>query len=111
MPREFWPAMRHVLWRYDPSDPLNAAYHWLNVAEAGAWFGIAGYVAWRFAKHRKSAGWELGYAALFLVFGASDVWESRQVPMWLIAAKGVIFLAIVLVRREVLRRCYPDAKF
>ena len=110
-PNEFWPAMGYELWRYDPSDGLGAAYHYLNVAEAWAWFGIATYVGWRMIRHRKHLPLELTYIALFVVFGISDLWESQVVPMWLIAAKGLIFAGIVSVRWPLVKRHYVRAKF
>ena len=110
-PNEFWPAMRYELWRYDPNDGLGAAYHYVNVTEAWAWFGIAGYVGWRMIRHRRHLPLELTYVALFVVFGISDLWESQVVPMWLIAAKGLIFAGIVSVRWPLVKWHYVGAKF
>jgi len=110
-PRAFWPAMRYELWRYDPADPLAAAYHWINVIEAVAWFVIALVVARRLVRDRRSMGWEVAYILLFIAFGVSDLWESRVVPVWLIAAKGLIFAGILTVRHHLIRHHYPDAKF
>lgn len=89
--------MRHVLWRYDDSNPLAVAYSYLNVAEAVAWFAIAGWIARRAWLDPKTH-WEWAYAFALVVFGVSDVWESYAVPMWLIAAKGMIFATILLLR-------------
>ncbi|MEM8782179.1 MAG: hypothetical protein AAGE65_04910 [Planctomycetota bacterium] len=102
IPSEFWPAMRHVLWRYDANDALAVAYSYLNVAEAIAWFVIAAWVVRRAWVDPKTA-WEWAYALAFVVFGLSDVWESYAVPMWLIAAKGLIFAAILGLRWRVKR--------
>ena len=110
-PREFWPAMRYVLWRYDPSDALAVGYHWLNLCEAVAWFVIAAVVARRMFKHRRAPVWESLYVTLFVVFGLSDVYEAYAVPLWLIAAKGFIFMGIVAVRAVLVKRHYPGAKF
>ncbi|MEM6459572.1 MAG: hypothetical protein AAF710_09300 [Planctomycetota bacterium] len=112
-PREFWPAMAYVLWRYDPAsaDAVATAYHWLNVTEAFAWFAVAVYVGRRLVRHRRAVGWESAYVLLFVVFGVSDLVESRVVPVWLIAAKGLIFAGIVAVRWKLVRSYYPDAKF
>ena len=109
VPREFIPAMLHVLWRVDYTDPLAAGYSVLNLLEAAAWFGVA---VWVLRRHRRKPGgpWNYAYALLFAVFGASDVWESQQVPMWLIAAKGLIFTGIVAARWVVVTRYYPGAK-
>lgn len=110
-PDEFLPAMRYVLWRHDPADGLASVYHWVNVVEACAWFLIAAYVGVRFLRHRRSFLWEPLYVLLFVAFGVSDLWESRVVPVWLIAAKGLIFAGIVAVRVPVVRRLYPGRKF
>ena len=110
-PREFWPAMRYVLWRYDANDALAVGYHWLNLCEAIAWFVIAGIVGWRMVRQHRAVAWELVYVGLFIAFGLSDVWESYQVPLWLIAAKGLIFGGIVMVRAVLVKRYYPGAKF
>lgn len=110
-PDEFVPAMQYELWRYDPSDGLATAYHWLNVCEAMAWFAIAAWVGIRFLRHRRSFLWEPLYVALFVVFGLSDLWESQVVPMWLVAAKGLIFGGIVAVRFPVVKRLYPGKAF
>lgn len=110
-PREFWPALRYVLWRYDPSDTLSAGYHWINVAEAVAWFVIAAVVVRRMRRQHKAVRWEAVYALLFIVFGVSDLWESRVVPVWLVAAKGLIFAGIVAVRHVLVKRYYVGAKF
>lgn len=110
-PRAFWPALQYELWRYDPADSLTVAYHWLNVVEAMAWFMIALAVGRRMIRCRRSVGWESLYVLLFITFGLSDLWESRVVPMWLIAAKGLIFAGILAVRHQLMRHHYPDAKF
>ncbi|MEO0586524.1 MAG: hypothetical protein AAF078_02695 [Planctomycetota bacterium] len=109
VPGEFWPAMMHVLWRVDYGDPLAAAYSAVNLLEAVAWFGVAGWVVRRHVREGGGA-WNFAYAAAFVVFGVSDVVESQVVPMWLIAAKGLIFGVIVWLRWEVLRRYYPGRK-
>ena len=62
-------------------------------------------------RHRRSLGWESLYVALFIVFGISDVWEAYVVPLWLIAAKGLIFVGIIAVRAVLVGRYYPGAKF
>ena len=61
---------------------------------------------------RRTTGgvWDWVYVALFAVFGLSDVLESQVVPMWLLAAKGLIFAGIVAVRWIVVRRYYPGSK-
>ncbi|MEM1098012.1 MAG: hypothetical protein AAGH92_04415 [Planctomycetota bacterium] len=94
--------MRHVLWRYEGGDALAMAYSYLNVTEAIAWFIIAVWVTRRAFRDPKTT-WEWAYAGAFAVFGVSDVWESYAVPIWLIAAKGVIFGLILALRWRVKR--------
>ncbi len=108
VPREFVPALRYVLWAYDADDWLAVGYSALNVAEAIAWFVIAAWVARRAWRDPKTP-WEWAYALAFVAFGVSDVWESYRVPIWLIAAKGVILAAILLLRLRV-KRARPGLK-
>lgn len=110
-PHEIGPAMRYVLWRYDPHDALASGYHWLNVCEAIAWFAIAVFVGQRLVRQHKAVTLEAAYLLLFVLFGVSDLWESRVVPLWLIAAKGVIFAGILAVRWRLVKRHYVGAKF
>ncbi|MEM9417680.1 MAG: hypothetical protein AAGA25_01325 [Planctomycetota bacterium] len=110
-PSDFWPAMQYELWRYREGDPLAVAYHWLNICEAIVWFIIAGIVARRLFQEHRAPLWEVYYLGLFVVFGVSDLWEAQVIPVWLIVAKGIIFLNIVGVRRVLIRRFYPEARF
>lgn len=110
-PREFFPVMHYELWRYRPDDALAHAYHWLNVCEAFAWFFIAALVARRLIRQHLAPCWESVYFFLFIAFGVSDLWESQAVPVWLIAAKGLIFTGIVLSRRVLIKHHYREAKF
>ncbi|MEM9253067.1 MAG: hypothetical protein AAGB29_12020 [Planctomycetota bacterium] len=109
VPSDFWGAMAHVLWRVDYADPLSATYSVINLLEAVAWFAVAAWVLRRHVK-QGGGGWNYAYAAAFVVFGLSDVLESQMVPIWLVAAKGVIFGLILWLRYEVLRRYYPGRK-
>ncbi|MEM9882940.1 MAG: hypothetical protein AAF800_08490 [Planctomycetota bacterium] len=112
-PNEFWPAMAYALWRYDAeaADWVAHAYHWLNVTEAFAWFAVAVYVGRRLVRQHRATVWESVYVMLFVVFGVSDLIESRVVPVWLIVAKGLIFAGIVGVRWKLVKDHYPQAKF
>ncbi|MCC7205473.1 MAG: hypothetical protein IT441_10365 [Phycisphaeraceae bacterium] len=109
MPSGFWPAMRHVLWRVDYSDPLAMGYSILNLIEACFWFGIAGWVIQRHL--RQSGGlWNYAYVVAFVVFGATDLVESQIVPVWLIPAKILVLVGLLVCRAVVVRRYYPQAK-
>lgn len=110
-PRSLWPAMVYELWRYTPGDPLGLAYRLLNLAEAAAWFVIAAGVGVRAVRLRRAPRAETLYVLLFALFGLSDVWEAHAVPLWLIAAKGLIFAGILLVRRHLLKHAYPGRRF
>ncbi len=66
--------------------------------------------ALRFLRHCKSFLWEPLYVLLFVIFGISDLWESQVVPVWLVAAKGLIFLGIIAVRVPIVMRLYPGKK-
>lgn len=110
LPPGLWPALQHVVWRVDYASPLATGYSILNLLEAIAWFAVAAWVLRRHFKRDTGGAWDYAYFALFVVFGLSDVMESQLVPLWLIAAKGAIFIAILLVRWIVVRRYYPGAK-
>ena len=60
----------------------------------------------RWSKHRRS--WlELLYAAAWLSFAASDFYEAQRLTGWLILAKGVNLLTLILLRQRILTRYYP----
>jgi len=99
-----------TLWRYDPTATDAVIYSWFNVAEAVAWFAIAGYVLGRFAKYRRT-GLEVVYGVTFILFGISDLWESYIVQPWLIGVKGLIFIGLVAMRMRLVRRHYVGWKF
>jgi len=109
MPRDFWGAMTHALWRADWADPFAASYATLNLVEAAFWFGIA---AWVVRRHIRRGGgrWNWAYASAFVAFDASDVVESIAVTPGLIVIKGLILAAIIALRLVVVRRYYPGAK-
>jgi hypothetical protein len=109
MPSEFWPALRHTLWRVDYADPLARIYSLINLMEACFWLGIAGWVLYRHCK-RGGGGWNFAYALAFVVFGATDVIESQIVPVWLIPVKLLILACLLACRAAVVRRYYPQAK-
>jgi hypothetical protein len=100
----------HVWWRYDAaSDWYAQPYHWLNLVEGFLWLVCAALVAARYLGHRNS-GLELTYAATFFTFGLSDFREAYVLESWLIGAKGANLAILLLLRRTVLRRFYPDRR-
>ena len=110
-PKEFWPALCYELWRYDPDHAVAVGYHWLNICEGFAWFAIAIYVVLRMIQYHESPKWEVAYAVFFVLFGISDLWESRVVPVWLIPIKGLILTGILTARHRLVKHHYQNAKF
>jgi hypothetical protein len=100
----------HVWWRYDSaSDWYAQPYHWLNLVEGCLWLVCAALVIGRYLRHRRSP-LELAYAAAFFAFGLSDFREAYVLESWLIGAKGVNLAILLLLRRTVMRRFYPDRR-
>ncbi|NOX52912.1 MAG: hypothetical protein GXP27_00425 [Planctomycetes bacterium] len=97
----------------DVASPSLESYRWIyvpfNIGEAAAWFAIASFVGYRYAKHRQT-GYELLYAASFLLFGATDLIEIHSTTVWLLGFKAACLLAILLGRKLVIGY-YPGAKF
>ncbi|TFG50285.1 MAG: hypothetical protein E4H40_01620 [Candidatus Brocadiia bacterium] len=80
-----------------------------NIAEAAAWYIIAGYVILRFLKNQRTP-FEILYAASFVAFGTTDILEATSLPVWLLIAKGIILVSILLLRKKVIS-FYPKAQF
>jgi hypothetical protein len=98
-------------WTWDPTRPSlhSVLYHGFNVAEGATWIGCAAYVLARFLRHRKS--WvEAAYALAFLTFGLSDFREGWALDSWLVWAKAANLVALLWIRRWVLRGLYPGAR-
>ncbi|HEV3339786.1 MAG TPA: hypothetical protein VG125_05500 [Pirellulales bacterium] len=106
-----WQLLMRSWWRYatNESSAFSIVYHWFNVAEGIAWCLIAGLVLRRYLKGRKSS-LEIAYGVAFLTFGLSDFIEAHVLTTWLILAKGANLAALLLLRRRVLRRHYPESK-
>jgi hypothetical protein len=98
-------------WRYSSDEPFGFSeiYHWFNIVEGTAWCVIAALVLRRFLKCRKS-GLEVIYAAAFVTFGFSDFVEARALTTGLILAKGANLAMLLVLRRYLLRRHYPESK-
>ena len=96
----------------DTGFPSLDGYWWLyvpfNIAEGLLWLCIAGFVLFRWARHRRT--WlEALYAMSFILFGLTDLIEVIATPLWLLALKGCCLLAILLGRKLVIGH-YPGAK-
>jgi hypothetical protein len=98
-------------WAYDaaPTETFSQIHRTINLIEGTVWCLLAVLVLLRFARQRNS-GLELLYAAAFLTFGLSDFREAVALQTRLIVAKGVNLVALVWLRRTVLRRYYPTSR-
>lgn len=101
----FFEWMGFAVWRR--ADGLEAwAYAGFNALEAAAWFAIAGWVLARWVRRGRSRV-ELVYAALFVLFGLTDVAEAHAVTGWLLLAKGLVLANLLTARLYVTRVCHP----
>jgi len=97
-------------WRYGrPPSAWGEAYHWFNLIEGAAWLLLAALVAVRAWRHERRA-MEWCYAAAFFTFGLTDFREAVALHSWLILLKGANLLALLWLRRIVLRRYYPGSR-
>lgn len=94
---------------FESLTPWTIAYISFNAIEAIAWFTIAAIVARRALRGRAGL-LEWLYAASFIIFGVTDLLEIVAMPIWLLAVKGIVLGAILLLRAEVLTR-HPGARF
>jgi hypothetical protein len=53
---------------------------------------------------------EVAYAMAFGLFGVTDFIEAWRLTSWLIWAKLVNLMVLLLLRRTVLRRFYPQCR-
>lgn len=80
-----------------------------NLVEALIWFGCAAYVVRRNAMiHRSPLEW--AYAALFVLFGLTDIVETLQVSSPLIWIKLFVLIPLFVVRSKVLGSYEPRPK-
>ena len=98
-------------WRYDPNriEDWARVYRAFNLLEGVVWCIFGLLVIFRFLRYRKSRI-ELVYGAAFLTFGASDFIEAYVIGTWLVLLKLINLIALFLLRRIVMRRCYPESK-
>lgn len=96
-------------WPRDAAMPYSFVYRGFNLAEGVAWTVCAGIVLRRFLVHRHS-GFEVLYAAAFLMFGMTDFVEVSRQTSWLIWLKGINLLVLLAVRRHVRKRYYPESR-
>lgn len=97
-------------WNRPPNEPYlftDIACHYFNLLEATAWFVFAVLVLLRWRRYQRST-LELLYVFAFLTFGISDLIEAWQLTSWLLWCKLVNLIVLLIVRRTVLCRWYPD---
>ena len=101
----------HTWWRFDPSaDPWHAVpYHCFNLVEGLIWLVEAILVYARFRRHRYSVI-ECGYAVAFVTFALTDFREAFVLQSWLIWLKLINLIALLLLRRHVMKRFYPQSR-
>jgi hypothetical protein len=98
-------------WKYDPEDRslFSVSYRTFNLIEGTVWIAFGVLVLRRFLKHRRSRT-ELCYAAAFVLFGLTDFREGYAMQSWLLWVKLVILVALLWLRKIVIRRYYPECK-
>ena len=64
----------------------------------------------RYWRSQKSKSLELNYAAAFALFGVSDFIQAYRLTSWLLVWKLVNLVALLVLRRAVIKRLYPESK-
>jgi hypothetical protein len=105
------PILTEPWWSWNPetAGTLDHVYRGFNLFEAGAWFVFAALVLARWRRNRHSFR-EVAYAAAFVAFGLTDVAEAYRQSPGLVAIKGVILTALLVLRAQVIRRWYPTSR-
>ncbi len=100
----------HIWWQWDSAaaDEFAMIYHWFNLFECAAWLVFAGLVLRRWKASRRSKS-EFSYASAFAVFGFTDAVEAWQQSTPLILFKAANLIALLALRKHVMR-LYMDAK-
>lgn len=73
------------------------------------WIVLAACVLARWARYRRSAS-EVIYSVSFLLFGLTDFREARVESAPLVVLKGLVLVLLLLLRKHVLARHYPDRR-
>jgi hypothetical protein len=109
MSRPDW--LWHREWRrFDSATGLLANWStWFNLVEAVCWFVLAVLVLRRFVMFRRSA-WEPVYAATFVLFGLTDIYEAWRLTSWLLWVKALVCAALLIQRRWLHVQYYPGWK-
>jgi hypothetical protein len=98
-------------WKYDPEDRslFSVSYRTFNLIEGAIWIAFGVLVLHRFLKHRRSRI-ELSYAGTFVLFGLTDFREAYAMQSWLLWVKLAVLIALLWLRKVVMRRYYPESK-
>lgn len=99
-------------WSRPETEPYlwsEIAGHYFNYVEALAWFLFAGFVFFRWLRHRHSFV-EILYALGFVTFGISDWIESERLTSWLLWWKGANLGMLLWLRHTIKSKWYPTAK-
>jgi hypothetical protein len=98
-------------WKYDPEDRslFSVSYRTFNFIEGTVWIAFGFLVLLRFLKLRRSR-LELWYAAAFVLFGLTDFREAYAMQSWLLWMKLAVLIALLWLRKVVIRRYYPESK-
>ncbi len=83
--------------------------HYFNLCEATAWFIFAMLVFRRWLRYRRSST-EIAYLIAFLLFGVSDIIEAWKLTSWLLWWKVLNLAILLLLRRTIICRYYPDQR-
>lgn len=102
----------HEWWRFTPKGPTTDLIwqHGFNLLEGACWLAFAGLVIRRYRQSRKSKCLELSYAATFVLFGISDFIQAFHLTSWLLFWKLVNLIALLSLRRVVIKNHYPKSK-
>lgn len=98
-------------WHYgQPGEAwFSMPYHVFNLFEGACWIVIGGLVLRRYVAFRRSRI-EVVYAMAFVTFGLTDLREAYVLESWLVWAKLANLIALVVLRRVVIARWYPESR-
>jgi len=97
-------------WNAETAGVWDSVYRGFNLSEAAVWFLLAALVLRRWIRFRQSPLEGL-YAAAFAIFGVTDLLEASQQSAALVAVKGIVLAAVLILRGIVRSRWYPASSF
>jgi len=110
-----WQSLSEMLakqwWVYSAeATDLSHFYHWFNIVEGTIWCLIGLFVFRRYLENQHCLS-EVAYGVGFFLFGISDFVEAQGLYTWLILYKALNIIALLGLRRHLLRRHYTEAKW